>query len=147
MCASYMIQTMVHTRRGRGCSIFIEINVKRQSNPPSLTVCNILRWTAHTSIQPSKIILKYDFESVYHICTTGGVIRVLKEMGDLNRELYSNYFNALLISRSTASPHVHVQYVQCTNLQATAVRGAVISQRKSVLTTSCLLRNNWQFWE
>ena len=79
---------------------------------------------------PAKLFKNMISKSVYHICTTGGVIRVLKEMEDLNRELYSNYFNALLISRSAASPHVHVQYVQCTNLQATAVRGAVINKSK-----------------
>ena len=43
-----------------GCSIFIEINFKRQSNPLPLKVYNILRCRAH--IQPSKIISKYDFE-------------------------------------------------------------------------------------
>ena len=86
-------------------------------------------------------------KSVYHICTTGGVIRVLKEMEDLNRELYSNYFNVLLISRSmhAIARHLHMYTYNMYSVQATAVRGAVISQRKSVLTTSCLLRNNWQF--
>ena len=58
MGASYMMHTMVHTWRGRVCSIFIEINVKRQSNPRPLKVCSIQRCTAH--IQPIKIISKYD---------------------------------------------------------------------------------------
>ena len=57
VCA-YMIQTLVHTWRGWGCSIFIETNVKRQSNPLPLKVCSIQQCTAH--IQPSTIILKYD---------------------------------------------------------------------------------------
>ena len=61
LCVSYtMIQKMVHTWRGRGRSIFIEINVKRQSNPPPPKVCSIQRCTAH--IQPSNIISKYDFK-------------------------------------------------------------------------------------
>ena len=68
LCASYLIQTMVHTWRGRGCFTFIEINVKRQSNPPPLKVCSIQRCTAH--IQPSKIISK----SVHRFGTTAGVI-------------------------------------------------------------------------
>ena len=41
VCAN-MIQILVHTCRGLGCSIFIEINVKRRSNPSPLKVFNIL---------------------------------------------------------------------------------------------------------
>ena len=59
MCAN-MIQTLVHTCRGLGCSIFIEINVKRQSNPSPLKVFNIQHRLAH--IQPSTIISKYHFK-------------------------------------------------------------------------------------
>ena len=40
--------------------LYKKMYVKRQSNPRFLQVCSILRCTAH--IQPSKIILKYDFE-------------------------------------------------------------------------------------
>ena len=47
----------LHTWRG---PIFLEINVKRLSNQPPLKVCSIRWCTAH--IQPSKIILKYDFK-------------------------------------------------------------------------------------
>ena len=37
LCAN-MIQILVHTYRDLGCSIFEEINVKRQSNPSPLIV-------------------------------------------------------------------------------------------------------------
>ena len=57
VCA-YMIQTLVHTWRGWGCSIFIETNVKRQSNPWPLKVCSIQQCTSHS--QPSTIISEYD---------------------------------------------------------------------------------------
>ena len=33
LCASYTIQTMIHTWRGRGVFIFIEINVKKTVKP------------------------------------------------------------------------------------------------------------------
>ena len=55
-----MIQTLVHTCRGLGWSIFIEINVKRQSNPSPLKVFNIQHCSAH--IQPSTFISKYHFK-------------------------------------------------------------------------------------
>ena len=55
-CAN-MIQTLVHTCRGLGCSIFIKINVKRQSNPSPLKVFNSQHCSAH--IQLSIIISKY----------------------------------------------------------------------------------------
>ena len=55
-----MIQILVHTCRGLGCSIFVEINVKRQSNPSPLKVLNIQHCPAH--IQPSTIISKYHFK-------------------------------------------------------------------------------------
>ena len=64
----------MHTWRGRGCSIFIEINVKRQSSPRPLQVCSILQCTAH--IQPSKFISNIILKSVHHFGTTAGVIRV-----------------------------------------------------------------------
>ena len=83
VCAN-MIQTLVHTWRGWGCSIFIETNVKRQSNPLPLKVCSIQQFTAQ--IQPSTIILKYDSKKCLHFGTTAGVIRK-KEKGrkDLNK--------------------------------------------------------------
>ena len=59
LCAN-MIQTLVHTCRCLGCSIFIEINVKRQSNPSPFKVFNIQHCSAH--IQPSTIILKNHFK-------------------------------------------------------------------------------------
>ena len=40
VCAN-MIQILVHTYMDLGCSIFVEINVKRQSNPFPLIVFNI----------------------------------------------------------------------------------------------------------
>ena len=55
-CASYMMHKMVHTWRGNGCSIFIDIDVKRQPNPWPIQVCSILWCTAH--IQLGKIISK-----------------------------------------------------------------------------------------
>ena len=73
VCAN-MIQILVHTYRGLGCSIFVEINVKRQSNPLPLKVFNIQHCSAH--IQPSTIISKYHFKSVCLLGTTAGVIRV-----------------------------------------------------------------------
>ena len=55
-----IIQTLVHTCRDRGCSIFIEISVKRQSNPSPLKVFNIQHCSAH--IQPNTIFSKYHFK-------------------------------------------------------------------------------------
>ena len=59
VCAN-MIQILVHTYRGLGCSIFVEINVKRQSNPSPFKVFNILHCSAN--IQPSTISSKYHFK-------------------------------------------------------------------------------------
>ena len=59
VCAN-MIQILVHTYRGLGCSIFVEINVKRQSNPSPFNVLNILHCSAN--IQPSTISSKYHFK-------------------------------------------------------------------------------------
>ena len=59
VCAN-MIQTLMHTCRGQGCFIFIETNVKRQSNPLLLKVLNIQHRSAH--IQPSTTISKYHFK-------------------------------------------------------------------------------------
>ena len=73
VCAN-MIQTLVHTCRGLGCSIFIETNVKRQSNPLPFKVCSIQQCTEH--IQPSTIISKNDSKKCVHFGTTARVIRV-----------------------------------------------------------------------
>ena len=70
-----MIQTLVHTWRGWGCSIFIETNVKRQSNPLPFKACSIQQCTEH--IQPSTIISKYDSKKCVHFGTTARKIRVL----------------------------------------------------------------------
>ena len=59
VCAN-MIQILVHTYRGLGCSIFVEMNAKRQSNPSPLIVFNILHCSAH--IQPNTISSKYHFK-------------------------------------------------------------------------------------
>ena len=59
VCAN-IIQKLVHPCRGLGCSIFIEINVKSQSNPSPFKVFNIQHCSAH--IQPSTIISKYHFK-------------------------------------------------------------------------------------
>ena len=69
-----MIQTLVHSCRGLGCSIFIETNVKRQSNPLPFKVCSIQQCTEH--IQPSTIISKNDSKKCVHFGTTARVIRV-----------------------------------------------------------------------
>ena len=48
---------------GPVCSIFIEIMLKRQPNRRPLQVCSILYSAQHIfTIQPSKIISKYDFK-------------------------------------------------------------------------------------
>ena len=77
VCAN-MIQTLVHTCRGLGCSIFIETIVKRQSNQSPLKVFNIQHYSAH--FQPSIIILKYHFKSVCLLGTTARVLRVLNSL-------------------------------------------------------------------
>ena len=59
VCAN-MIHSLVHTCRGLGFSIFIEMNVKRQSNPWALKVFKIQHCSAH--IQPSTITSKYHFK-------------------------------------------------------------------------------------
>ena len=70
----------------RGCSIFLEINVKRRSNPPPLKVLNILQCTAHTVFRPAKLFHRIMIsKSVQHICTTASVVRVEKE----NPHIYS----------------------------------------------------------
>ena len=69
-----MIQTLVHTCRGLGCSIFIETYVKRQSNPLPFKVCSIQQYTEH--IQPSTVISKNDSKKCVHFGTTARVIRV-----------------------------------------------------------------------
>ena len=61
VCAN-MIQILVHTYRVLECSIFVEINIKRQSNPSPFKVFNILLCSAHTGIQPSTISSKYHFK-------------------------------------------------------------------------------------
>ena len=71
-----MIQTLVHTCRGLGCSIFIETYVKRQSNPLPFKVCSIQQCTEH--IQPSTVISKNDSKKCVHFGTTARVIRVNK---------------------------------------------------------------------
>ena len=55
---------------GWGCSIFIETNVKRQSNSLPFKACSIQKCTEH--IQPSPIISKYDSK---RCGTTARVIR------------------------------------------------------------------------
>ena len=55
-----MIQILLHTYRGLGCSIFVEINVKKQSNPSPFKVFNILHCSAH--MQPSTISSTYHFK-------------------------------------------------------------------------------------
>ena len=71
---AYMIQTLVQTWRGWGCSIFIETNVARQSNPLPFKACGIQQCTEH--IQPSTIISKYDSKKGVHFDTTARVIRI-----------------------------------------------------------------------
>ena len=46
---AYMIQTLVQTWRGWGCSIFIETNVARQSNPLPFKVLSIQQCTLHST--------------------------------------------------------------------------------------------------
>ena len=75
-----MIHTMVHTWRGRGCSIFIEINVKRQSNPRPPLQCATFYGAQHI-VSPAKLFQNMISKSVYHtvhICTTAGVFRAKK---------------------------------------------------------------------
>ena len=81
VCAN-MIQTLVHTCRGLGCSIFIETYVKRQSNPLPFKVCSIQQCTEH--IQPSTIISKNDSKKCVHFGTTARVIRVNPHFKDYN---------------------------------------------------------------
>ena len=85
-----MIQTLVHTCRGLGCSIFIETNVKRQSNPLPFKVCSIQQCTEH--IQPSTIISKNYSKKCVHFGTTARVIRVL--ICICIRILYYGQYNA-----------------------------------------------------
>ena len=66
-----MIQTLVHSCRGLGCSIFIETNVKRQSNPLPFKVCSIQQCTEH--IQPSTNFSKNDSKKCVHFGTTARV--------------------------------------------------------------------------
>ena len=73
VCAN-MIQTLGHTCRGLGCSIFIETDVKRQWNTLPFKVCSIQQCTEH--IQPSTIISKNDSKKCVHFGTTARVIRV-----------------------------------------------------------------------
>ena len=72
VCAN-MIQTLVHTCRGPGCSIIIEINVKKQSNPSPLKVFNIQYCLAQLQAQLFQNIIS---KSVCLLGTTAGVIRV-----------------------------------------------------------------------
>ena len=59
-----MIQTLVHTCRGLGCSIFIETNVKRQSNPLPFAVCSIQQCTEHTVFSQAQLFQKMIPKSV-----------------------------------------------------------------------------------
>ena len=67
---------MVHTWRGRGCSIFIEINVKSQTHLPSK--CAAFNNAQH-KFSPAKLFQNMIFKSVHHFGTTAGVIRFDKK--------------------------------------------------------------------
>ena len=69
---SHMMHTMVHTWRGQGCSIFVEINVNRQSNPRHSVVHSTLK---HLNSY-SKLFQNMISKSVHHFGISAGVIRV-----------------------------------------------------------------------
>ena len=76
VCIQYMIQTLVHTCRGLGCYIFIEINVKRKSNPLPLKVFNIQHCSAHTVFSQAQLFQNIISKSVYLSGKTARLIRV-----------------------------------------------------------------------
>ena len=69
---SHMMHTMVHTWRGQGCSIFVEINVNRQSNPRHSVVHSTLK---HLNSY-SKLFINMISKSVHHLGISAGVITV-----------------------------------------------------------------------
>ena len=71
VCAN-MIQKLVHTCRGMGCSNFIETNVKRQSNP---LPC-VQHSTVHRTYSAKHNYFKKDSKKCVHFGTTARVIRV-----------------------------------------------------------------------
>ena len=58
------MSTLVLTWRGRGCSIFIEINIKRQSNTRPLQVGSIQRCTAYMHYAAQQNYFKIWFQKV-----------------------------------------------------------------------------------
>ena len=74
VCAN-MIQILVHTCRGLGCSIFVEINVKRQSNPSPLEYSALN--TARHIFSHAQLFQNIISKSVCLLGTIARVIRVL----------------------------------------------------------------------
>ena len=95
-----MIQTLVHSCRGLGCSIFIETNVKRQSNPLPFKVCSIQQCTEH--IQPSTNFSKNYSKKCVHFCTTARVIRVKQKAAIriINNSWYNSHTEPIFKSLS-----------------------------------------------
>ena len=95
VCIYCMIQTLVHTWRGWGCSTFKETSIKRQSNPLPFKACSLQQCTEH--IQPRTIVSKYDSKQCVHFGTTARVIRVLKGQYHncawvLNEKFYIDFY-------------------------------------------------------
>ena len=89
VCAN-MIQIFVHTCRGLGCSIFVEINVKRQSNPSPLKVFNIQHCLTHTYslFSQAQLFQNIISKSVCLLGTTAGLIRVVSPVMYCSTVLY-----------------------------------------------------------
>ena len=99
VCA-YMIQTFVHTWTGWECSIFIETNVKRQSNPLPFKACSIQQCTTlHICIQPSTIVSKYDSEKCVNFGTTARVIRVNRLFQEKHKQNGHDFLQTILQSQ------------------------------------------------